>query len=213
MTRLTRKRRQETLVERIKYKYWGIVPYNWRPGQMWYRFTCWGWKRYTTVKPRYLTHTWSDRTELLPHMMFEILSDFVENECSPGIVEWYGEFGNKIEVNGKEVYARDEMQELYDWWHEIYRKEYKEVNEMLWAEAHKHSPIDWDEEIEPDDEAHEVFPNAKVLYEWKQEFKTEEDDEIYTRCLNGLNKLEKMQDEELEENMQRLVKLRMYLWT
>ena len=81
----------------LKYAYWHTVPYDWRPGQIWCRLKCWAWKRYTTVKPRYLDHTWCDRCDLLPHMMFEILCDFVEKECSPGCVEWYGEHGHKLD--------------------------------------------------------------------------------------------------------------------
>ena len=62
----------------IRYKYYDLVPYEYRPRQIWYVFKCWDWNRYTTVKPRYLGHTWTDRDNLLLHMSFEILSNYVE---------------------------------------------------------------------------------------------------------------------------------------
>lgn len=87
----------KTRTEKIKAKYWNLVPYDWRPGQIWYRFKCWAWYRYTTVKPRALPDTWMDRDTILEHMAFEILSQFIEKEkpdlhfdiqYSPNKLEW-----------------------------------------------------------------------------------------------------------------------------
>ena len=103
--------------------YWNRVPYNWRPGQIWYRFKCWAWYRYTTVKPRYLPHTWTDRDDVLPHVMFEVLSQFIERECTPECIDWEAS-GHMITVDGVEKNVRQEMQELYDWWHQEYNKDY-----------------------------------------------------------------------------------------
>jgi hypothetical protein len=54
--------------------------------------------------------------------MFEILSRFIEKECGEdGVKDWYDEeWGGKIVVNGEAKFVRDEMQELYDWWHLYY---------------------------------------------------------------------------------------------
>jgi len=41
--------------------------------------------------------------------MFEILSKFIEEECSPGIVDWEGS-DHTIDVNGDIVNVRTEMQ-------------------------------------------------------------------------------------------------------
>lgn len=69
------------MLDKLRNFYWRLIPYDWRPGQLLYRMKCFFFKRYTTVKPRYLPHTWCDRTAVLPHMMFEILSQFLEKEC------------------------------------------------------------------------------------------------------------------------------------
>jgi len=190
--------------DRIRYTYWGLVPYDWRPKQIYYRFKCWIWKRYTTIKPRYLNfHTWCDRCELLPHAMFEILSKFIEEECSPGHIDWEGS-GHTVEVNGKQVNIREEMQCLYDWWHNTYNKEYEEVHDILWKEAHKHDPIREEKEIEI---------HGETYYEWKPEFKNKEDEEIWRCCVRACSKLEEIQNRDLEEKMTRLVKCRPYMWT
>jgi len=105
---------------------------KWHPMEIWYRFTCWIWRRYSTVKPRYLPHTWCDRSEILPHAMFEILSAFIEKECSPGHIDWYHEHASKVMVDGKERFVRDELQDIYDWWHEKYNKEFPAAIEALY---------------------------------------------------------------------------------
>ena len=69
--------------------------------------------RYSTVKPRNLPHTWIDREELLIHVMFEVLSNFVEKELRPHQdIDW--------DCSEYRSHARDEMEDLYRWWHEEY---------------------------------------------------------------------------------------------
>jgi hypothetical protein len=81
----------------------------------WYQLKCWAWYRHSTVKPRWLGHTWVDRDELLAHCMFEILGQFLERECGPeGIVDW--------ETEPKDAAALAEMRELWRWWTEEYLK-------------------------------------------------------------------------------------------
>ena len=193
----------DTWLDKIKHAYWHTLPYNWRPGQIWYRLKCWVGKRYTTVKPRYLRHTWCDRTELMPHMMFELLCQFIEQECSPGHIEWYGEWGHKIAVNGKEKYVMDEMKDLIAWWHEVRNKEYEEVSDILWAEAEGHSPTPY---FEP-------FGDSDELFEWKQRFASDGDKELWKRCMGALTNIERIMNEALEERLHRLIKLIPYMWT
>jgi hypothetical protein len=193
---------KDTWIDKIKHFYWQHWSYDWRPGQVWYRLKCFLWHRYTTVRSRYHGHTWCDKTELMPHAMFELLSRFIEQECSPGHVEWYGEWGHKITVDGEEKYVRDEMQELYDWWHTVWNVEWGEVDDMLWAEAHKHPSISNTRQIKNSD-----------LFEWKQTFETEEDEAIYKNCIKAINKLERMMDEALQARLHRLVNIIPYLWT
>ena len=78
----------------IKYTYWSTIPYWWRPGGMWYKFKCWGWKRYSTIKPRTVGHTWIDKGDLIPLLVFEAFLQFIEKEIDPkdydtGIVDWH----------------------------------------------------------------------------------------------------------------------------
>ena len=197
------------IIEKIKHWYWRAIPYQYRPLELWHRLKCRIWHRHTQIKPRYLPWTFCDRMTVLPHMMFEILSQFIEQECSPGHVDWEAS-GHMVEVSGNEINVRDEMQELYDWWHNVYMKEYKEVEEILWAEARKHEPIDrWEE----DDDKEMAGLYGETLYKWEQDFKTTEDEEIYHDCLMALNKLEANQHKALLERMHRIVNLTSYLWT
>lgn len=133
---------EDTILDKIKYKYWKIIPYNWRPGQICYRLNCYFFKKYTTIKPRTIKyHTWCDKTELIPHVMFECLTQFIENECSPGHVDWYHKYEHEgverihcsIIVDGEERFVRDVMQELYDWWHNEYLPWFRgEVTDKLY---------------------------------------------------------------------------------
>lgn len=108
-----------------------------------YRVKCWVFRPYTTIKPRYCGHTLIARRELLPLVMFEVLSQFIERECSPGCVDWVAS-DHRINVtlpNGKVVNrnVRDEMRDLYYWWHQKFNGRYNEVADQLWAERHEHA--------------------------------------------------------------------------
>jgi hypothetical protein len=182
----------ETWIDKIKEGYWSIVPYDWRPVEMWYRFKCWAWGRHTTIKPRYLGHVKYDRCTVLPHMMFEILCQFVEQECSPSPCEWYGEYGPKITINGKEKFVMDEMKDLIAWWHDVWNKEVGEVEDILWAEAEKHPS---------------VFETQGA------KFPTEEDRAIYKTCLMACSNLEHNMMGALEARLHRLVNVTYYFST
>lgn len=162
--------------------YYNLIPYDYRPSQLWYVLKCWAWHRYTTIKPRYLSHKWTDKVDVLPHIMFEVLSEFIEDECSPGWVEWYGDYPHVIKVDGVDRNVRDEMQALYSWWHEKYNGSYPEIIDEIYDSL----PL---EDF--------CFPIAKQA------------EKVY-----GLvNRIEQRMDEELEEKMIRLVRLRPYMWT
>lgn len=106
----------DTIWDRIRQYYYNTISYDWRLGQIWYRFKCWGWKRYTTVKPRNLPHTWYDRGDLIPHLIFEVLCQFVEKEVRHGYIDW--------EYTAEHSFAKQEMDELYKWWTEEYDPDY-----------------------------------------------------------------------------------------
>lgn len=197
--------------ERIRRWYWHLVPYDWRPSSIWYQIKCWAWHRYTTVKPRYLGHTFIDRCGLLPHIMFEVLSDFVENECSPGCVEWYGEYAHKITVDGKEKFVRDELQELYDWWHKTYNKEYPQREGELLNASHECRPITHD--IPVDYDGNVVAEEDAELFEWKNEFSSRRHQEKYKAAIRAYTEFEKFKEQILMEMMHRLVNVVPYMWT
>lgn len=174
----------------------------WHWKELYYQVKCWAWQRYTTVKPRFLGHTWCDRSRLLPHMMFEILCQFVEDECSPGIVEWYGENGHKLEVNGKEKYVMDEMKDLRDWWLNQYHKRYPAMEERIWQELReidKHKLSDFREE---DD----------VCY-WDPQYETTEHAEQADLLLKRLNLIEYAVENALDRRLERLLRVRRWMWT
>lgn len=98
----------ETWVDRIKYFYWDWVPYDYRPLELWYRFKCFAWHRYTTVKPRAMGHTFMDRCVLLPHLIFEVLCNYFERECDSKPVVDTGR------ADRDKDYA--ELWDHYTWW-------------------------------------------------------------------------------------------------
>jgi len=180
----------------IQHKYWDIIPYDYRPSRIYYRLKCFLWHRYTTIKPRTLKyHTWCDRCVLIPHMMFEILSQYVEREADN--IEWYGEYGHKIKVNDEEVFVRDEMQFLYDWWHKTYLGEYPNKNNEIWKNL--------------DDVMPEYYFDANNM--WNPQFSTEENATLYHNGMNQLHELESNTEKQLEEMMIRLVKITPCLWS
>ena len=84
-----------------------LIPYSWRPKNIWYSLKCRFWHKYTTIKPRYLSNEWVDRDYLLVAVMFEVLSDFVEKEMRSA-------WGQSLNISN-----REEMIDLYNWWHRI----------------------------------------------------------------------------------------------
>jgi hypothetical protein len=183
-------------IHRIKKKfhhlYYQVLPYELRPYQIWYRTKCFCWHRYTTVKSRYLGHTYCDYVDLLPETMFEILSQFMEKEIYPN------ESGRKTEhifiVNGQETNVGVELERLYKWWHNYWHKERNEKNERLWEEVEKL----------------QVQGNLRTL-NWLNS-----DDpkfQPYRDALDKINEEEEKDEQLLNEMMHRLVDLRRYLWT
>ena len=204
------KNEKSSLFHKIKKTYWNIIPYDWRPQRLLYRIHCFLWYRYTTIKPRTLNyHTWCDRSILIPHIMFEILSQFLEKECSPGHVEWYGEYGHKIEVDGKQVYVMDEIKSLYDWWHNDYGKEYQRKCDEIWEEVESCRPEYYFRKIEshPQSRGHEDY------YEYDPKFNTQENKVKYKNLINEIHYIESYYEEQLQKNLHRLVNIIPYLWT
>jgi hypothetical protein len=177
----------------FKELYWKLVPYDWRPGQIIYALKCYLWKRYTTYKPRYLNHQWHDKDTILEHMMMEILSQFIEKECSPGDVEWYGDWvGNKGIYDGVERYHMDVMKEIYKWWHEVYNGTYPEDSERIWS-GYK------------SEENFEAVEGGGYLLKPPSERNR--------KIMDQVRELEDKIEKQLDDYLITLLKLRRYMWT
>ena len=113
-----------TFWEKIKIKYWSIIPSEYRPGTLYYRLKCFVWYRYTTVKPKTMPwNTWTDCCDLLPHIMFQILCDFIEKEHP------YEHFDTE-DPHHREEWIK--LRNLYFWWINIYVPYYQDdLNELL----------------------------------------------------------------------------------
>jgi len=205
-----------SLKDKLQSAYWSAIPYHLRPGQLVYRFKCWAWHRYSTVKPRTLPHTWVDRCSLMPHMMFEILSDFIEKECDEDChVDWEAS-GHMVTVDGKEVNVRDEMQDLYDWWHQDYLENIDHIHDE-WHEHHMmhvrniftrvdEETAEWVKSVDPD-------VNEDDLEEWETEYSSEEARIEDERLFEEARAKEIFYAEELNRRLHRLVNVIPYMWT
>jgi len=143
--------------------------------------------------------------------MFEILGRFIENECSPGHIEWYGKHGHRIATDGGERYVRDEMQCLWDWWREVYAGDriknphsYDARREVIHAQIDR---IDATSLISNFDDTDGDFVTYSPRY------KNAEDGERVEALYKQLSALDEEQHTELQARMHRLVNIRRYLWT
>lgn len=75
----------------------------------WYWLKCFLWHRYTTVKPETLDHTYCDSVELLPHLVMQVLVNFVEKEKAFDChVDWDWDPEHKN--------VKEELLAIYHWW-------------------------------------------------------------------------------------------------
>jgi hypothetical protein len=200
-------------IDKIKNLYWSTIPYDYRPHELWYKTKCLLWKRYKIVNPRYLPYTWTDKDNLLAHAMFEILSKFLEKECSPSIVDWYSEdIPHKINIEGRNRHVIDVMWELYTWWHQIYNKYYVKIEDELYALQGEHSPslseCFFDDE---DREGYKFFDMRQAFN--KNNCLTKDDEKIYYRLVDSMRTFEYFTYEELQEKLHTIIEVRRYMWT
>ena len=132
----------DTVWDKLRWLYLRILPFNLRPKNLWYKLSCWGWKRYTTIKPRDLSHEWYDRSHLIIHVVFEVLCQFVEREArlteyKKKDWEWQRKHNPYFYKSWKEAY------ELYNWW----IKEYNDDGASPWDEQ-KETATEWYERDE-----------------------------------------------------------------
>lgn len=189
----------------IKRQYWSVIPYNWRPSQIYYRLKCALWNKYNIVRPRYVDSTWIDRDQLLPELMFEVLSDFIEKEGVESIIDWYHKDAPKsVLINGTQINAMDEMLALYNWWHLKYKKAYPALEKEWWDKVDAmHS-----DEITP------IYDEKqKVAALTIKRFTIGKDRDLYLKRTKLIWDMEKRIEEELTEKMCRLSRVHQVMWT
>lgn len=161
---------------RLKYIILHEIPY-WIKCRLWYR--------YNVLKIKSLPPTWCDRDHLLCHAMFQVLSDFIEKEKPDEIIDW--------DSDPEHRHARDKMDELNNWFHNVYLKF------DAWEGIELNYSFDDDVFIPCKD-------NLKI-YEMKPFTKEQK------AKMDLINKRELDMDKELEKRLRELLDIRKYLWT
>jgi hypothetical protein len=108
-----------------------------------------------------------------------------------------------VTVHGEEKYVRDELQEIYDWWHGKVHGEYPALEDAIVEQMQNHKPVSLFNEIEGE-------PNLVKL---EMEYASEEDQRIDIEGRCRLNVLEERVERETREMMHRLVDCYRWLWT
>lgn len=181
------------LIERVQEFYWSLIPYESRPFHLWYRFKCFVWHRYTTVKPRYLGHVYCDTRELLVHTSFELLIRFYEEEFDQ--VKWYGDFAPKV----GDRYVADIIKYLIDWYENDWVPYYNyEFQSLLHDEQPE--PVSW-------------FKTKDGRTLLSPVFKSKEDEEKSNQIHKAIRGYEESMERQAEENLKLLAEIRPYLWT
>lgn len=195
-------------------KYYDIVPHDYKPRELWYKLKCFLFKRYSTVKSRHLGHTWVDKVELIPYTLFEMLENFVEKECSPGCVEWYGEYGHKILVGMEYKYVRDEIDDILRWWNEEFIPYSQGKNpklEALWKLekeiAGNRNFFDFGFENGEYEGFGKIYTYDPERTLGKEKYKE------YQNIHKQIWEFEDKMDQKLEEMCHRIINIRRYLWT
>ena len=137
------------------------------------------------------------------HASFQILTDFIDKECSPGHVEWYGDCPHQLEVNGVMENVMDEMLELYWWWNTVHEKEYPAKMDELWDAVDGPKMLCVPYEGMPDC----VAGTLEMVY------RDDEHRDAYKARTNEINETERIMDEKAEEMLKRLAAVRLWMWT
>lgn len=114
------------------------------------------------IKPRFLPYTWVDRDDVLVHVMFEVLCDFIEKEGEYTV--W--DYDEDVEA----VWKR--MKQLRDWWlnrrqdyddvYEILLKKYSETEETIYSDAYIKIQRMYERDLS--DKLHEIVKLRKYLW-------------------------------------------------
>ena len=100
-----------SLPESVQCLYWRTIPYDYRPGQLWYWLKCRLYKKFNQVNIKSLTYTYNDPEHVLEHAIFQVLVDFIEKEDP---------FNHFDTENSHHKNEWAELKELYLWWKNLY---------------------------------------------------------------------------------------------
>ena len=186
---------------KIRRCYWKVWPFYLRPGEIWYSLKCNVWHRYTTVKPRTMPwNSWVDKVDLVPHVLFEMLCSFWEDEVLKGRTDFI-ESGHTIKIDGKDVNVYHVWENAYEWWNNVYLKEIDRTNEE-WYTFHKsHNKSSFN-----------PIPGTE-LSRWDSEYDSEENEKECSRLLKEARSRQTKLEEELIEHMVNIVKTHQSMWT
>lgn len=152
---------------------------------LWYKFKCRFFHPYNVIKIKTLPYTWSDRDHVLAHSCFQILDDFIVKEKIDDIIDW--------DSDPEYRQARDKMDELNNWFHNIYLKfdswEGIEIGYLY------------------DDDMFIPCEDYPELFEMKP-FTQEQQEKM-----NLVHKRELDMEQELEKKLREILDIRKYLWT
>ena len=164
----------------------------------WFRYRI--WDKFHILKLRYLKPGYHDADERLIHGMFEVLCQFMEYERPGEIVEWDSDPEHK--------HAWSEMNILYKWWKK--RQNIEEQDPI-------HQPNIKSPDMKFTSTGKKIFNPVTKKDETtsSMEFvhKSKEDEGKWEKACEDSTAWEIKCNEEDEKMMERLVKIRGYMWT
>lgn len=162
--------------------------------QVWEQLSAWTSPGINTVRPRTLGDEFVDRGYLVPHLMFEVLGRFLEEECGDeGVVDWDAREDDRL--------AMAEMRELWRWWNEEYLKF---SDEKFYDGVEEPQLVEGPEEILPGGVTAREFD-----YEWSS---PEAGDAFSKACIAAADAKEAM-EAELRSRCKRLIDITPFMWT
>lgn len=192
--------------DKIKELYYNLIPFEWRPSELWYSLCCNFWHKYRTIKPRTLKgQGWCDKDILLIHSCFEILSQYIEKEQKEYKEEdyayYYTEKSRDLILFGNTFKEPHYILDyLYRWW-----KFYLVKEEHLGDVWHKFNIEHCKHEFVP-------IPNSNLL-SWESKWDTPKNEAKSKILFKRYTKKSKALHKELENNLILLILCKDFLWS
>lgn len=152
------------------------------------------WKKHTIIHPRHLHYTWCDKTELIPHLVFESLCQFVENEKPFENVCWdhYNDYKKVKKI----------IKDNYRWWNEVYIPWFwkGKVYNQIWK-------------IMPERISTFQKDSSGKYFRYSPKYHSKEDKQFERILFKVLTESDERVSEELTQRCQDIISIRTYLWT